>query len=62
VVLVGDADRLRDRAAKLFALVIKLRESRGTSVTANDLEQMAHDSLAQAEAIERHASRGGQQA
>jgi hypothetical protein len=55
---MGDADRLRDRAAKLFALVIKLRESRSTSVTANDLEQMAHDSLAQAEAIERRASRG----
>jgi hypothetical protein len=55
---MGDADRLRDRAAKLFALVIKLRESRGTSVTANDLEQMAHDSLAQTEAIERRASRG----
>jgi len=54
---LGDADRLRDRAAKLFALAIKLRESRGTSVTANDLEQMAHESLAQAEAIERDASR-----
>jgi len=53
---VGDADRLRDRAARLFALVIKLREIRGASVTANDLEQMAHDSLAQAEALERHAS------
>jgi hypothetical protein len=60
VVLVGDADRLRDRAAKLFALVIRLRESRGTSVTANDLEQMAHDSLAQAEAIERGCSDGGE--
>jgi hypothetical protein len=58
---MGDADRLRDRAAKLFALVIKLRESRGTSVTANDLEQMAHESLAQAEAIERDASGGGEQ-
>jgi hypothetical protein len=39
--------------------VIKLRETRGTSVTANDLEQMAHESLAQAEAIERHGSGGG---
>jgi hypothetical protein len=58
---MSDADRLRDRAAKLFALAIKLRESRGTSLTDNDLEQMAHESLAQAEAIERHASRGGEQ-
>ena len=56
---MGDADRLRDRAAKLFALAIKLRESRGTSVTADDLEQMAHESLARADAIERQASGGG---
>ena len=61
MVLVGDADRLRDRAAKLFALVIKLRESRGASVTANDLEQMAHESLAEAEAIERRAPRRSEQ-
>ena len=53
---VDDADRLRDRAAKLFALAIKLRETRGPSVTANDIEQMAHDSLTEAEAIERRAS------
>jgi hypothetical protein len=56
---MGDADRLRDRAAKLFALVIRLRESRGASVAANDLEQMAHESLAQAEAIEGHPSPEG---
>ena len=55
---MGDDDRLRDRAAKLFALAISLRESRGTSVTTDDLEQMAHDALAQAEALERRASRG----
>jgi hypothetical protein len=59
---MDDADRLRDRATKLFALAIKLRESRGASVTADDLEQMAHDSLAQAEALERQASRGGEAA
>jgi hypothetical protein len=59
---VGDADQLRDRAAKLFALAIKLRESRGASVAADDIEQMAHESLAQAEAIERGASRGGKRA
>lgn len=53
---MGDAKQLRDRAAKLFALVIKLRESRGGSVTANDLEQMANESLAQAEAIERQTN------
>jgi hypothetical protein len=58
---VGDADRLRDRAAKLFALAIKLRETRGTSVTANDIEQMGHESLAEAEALERYASHGGEQ-
>jgi hypothetical protein len=57
---MGNADRLRDRAAKLFALAIKLRESRGASVTANDIEQMAHDSLAQAEVLERRASGSGE--
>lgn len=62
MVLVGDADQLRDRAAKLFALAIKLRESRGASVAANDIEQMAHESLAQAEALERGGSRGGERA
>ena len=62
MVLVGDADQLRDRAAKLFALAIKLRESRGASVAANDIEQMAHESLAQAEALERGASGGGERA
>ena len=59
---MGDADQLRDRAAKLFALAIKLRESRGASVAANDIEQMAHKSLAQAEALERGASRGDERA
>ena len=62
MVLVGDADQLRDRAAKLFALAIKLRESRGASVAANDIEQMAHELLAQAEALERGAFRGGERA
>jgi hypothetical protein len=31
---MGEAVRLRDRAAKLFALAIKLRESRGASAAA----------------------------
>ena len=57
---MDEAVRLRDRAAKLFALAIKLRESRGASAAANDLEQMAHESLEQAEAIEPHACRGKQ--
>jgi hypothetical protein len=57
---VGDADQLRERAARLFALAINLRESRGSSVTANDIEQLAHESLAQAEAIERESNSGGE--
>jgi hypothetical protein len=57
---VGDAEKFRDRATKLFALAIKLRESRGSSVIADDIEQMAHEALAQAEAVERVTSCGGE--
>lgn len=35
-----------------FALAIRLRESRGASITADDVEQMAHELLARAETIE----------
>jgi hypothetical protein len=55
---VGDADHLRERAAKLFALAVALREQRGSSVTADELEQMGHRALAEAQAIDQ-ADGGG---
>jgi hypothetical protein len=49
---VRDAHLLRQRAAKLFALAASLREERGPSLIADEVEQMGHQALAQAEAIE----------
>ena len=50
---MGDAYQLRERAARLFALALRLREFHGGSVAADDLERLANEFLDQAEAIER---------
>jgi hypothetical protein len=55
---VAAADHLRERAAKLSALAVALREQRGSSVTAEELEQMGHQALAESQAIEQ-ADGGG---
>jgi hypothetical protein len=51
---VDEANKLREYAAKLLALAVRLRKY--GSVAAHDTEQMAHEWLARADAIER--SRG----
>jgi hypothetical protein len=47
-----DADRLRDRAIRLFALALKAQEN-GNGQFADQLTQMANEVLAHAEEIER---------
>ena len=49
---MNDAEQLRDRAAKLFALALKARE-REQPEYAVELTQFASEALAHAEDIER---------
>jgi hypothetical protein len=44
---MGEADKLRDRAARLFALSLKARE--GGTASSAELEQLAYETLVQAE-------------
>jgi hypothetical protein len=46
-----DSDKLRDRATRLFAMALKACETGFTS--AEDLEKLASEALAQAEDMER---------
>ena len=47
---MGEADKLRDRAARLFALSLKARE--GGTASSAELEQLAYETLVQAEDME----------
>jgi hypothetical protein len=49
---MSEAERLRDRATRLFALALKARE-RGPHDDAEELERLAAETLAQAEDMER---------
>ena len=51
---MSEAERLRDRATRLFALALKARE-RGPRGDAEELERLAAEALAQAEAMERRS-------
>ena len=51
---MSDADQLRDRASRLFAMALKARETGFASAT--ELEKFASEALAQAENMERRAS------
>jgi hypothetical protein len=51
---MSDSDRLRERATRLFAMALKARETGFAS--AEELERLASEALAQAEDMERRAS------
>jgi len=51
---MSDSDQLRDRATRLFAMALKARETGFAS--AEELEKLASEALAQAEDMERLAS------
>ena len=54
-IAMSDSDKLRDRAARLFALALQARE-RGY-VSADELAKLASEALAQAEDMERRTTR-----
>jgi hypothetical protein len=56
---MSDCNGLRQRAAKLFALAISAREG-GRVTYADHLTDMANESLAQAEEIERRPQQESQ--
>jgi hypothetical protein len=49
-----DSDKLRDRATRLFAMALKARETGFAS--AEELEKLASEALAQAEDMERRTA------
>jgi hypothetical protein len=51
---MADAEKLRERAAKLFAMALRVGDE-GNSDYAKELTEMASGALAQAEELERHA-------
>ena len=51
---MSDADQLRDRASRLFAMALKAREAGFAS--AAELENLCSEALAQAENMERRVS------
>jgi hypothetical protein len=48
---VSDSDRLRDRATQLFAMALRAREQ--GSVSADEIEKLAQEGMAQAEEMDR---------
>jgi hypothetical protein len=55
IMSTANAKQMRDRASRLFAIVLQARE-RGSPDYADELEEMANEMLAHAEAIDRVAA------
>jgi hypothetical protein len=52
---VSDSQKLRDRAARVFAMALKSREN-GSEKHANELTQLANEMLQHAEEMERRSA------